>query len=192
VIKTRKTIRKKIIALLKDATAAEDRVYPNASIPPWEKNLPVILVFNRNEDADLYATAPRELKRMVQFAVEIHAAGPDESELLPPEVDSLSDILDDIAEQVEDVFNADDTLGGLADDSILSSTIFDYEGAGNQPIGAARLVYTVTYYRAAPDSIDKQGVTNDFKTANAKWKIGHHDSEPDAVVDAEDTVEISP
>jgi hypothetical protein len=192
VSKSRKVIRKKIIELLKGQTDAEDRVFPNASIPPWSKDLPAILVFNRLEDAEEWAKAPRELKRMVDFSVEITAAGSDEHELLPPNVNSLSDILDDIAQQVEDVFEKDETLGGTADDSILTSTQFDVEGSGEQPIGSARLVFRVTYYRAAPDSIDKQGITDDFNKANAKYEIGHHDSAPDGVTDAEDNVDISP
>lgn len=191
--KTRKAIRKKLIAILKGKTSAEDRVYDNPSIPPWEENLPVINIYNRNEDADLYAQAPREYKRTVMFAIECHASGPDQSEQLPEGTPLLSDILDDMCEAIEAAIERDDSLGDEVDESLLTSIQFATEGEGNQPNGSARLLYAVTYYRMAPLSIDKQDGVSDLEEVNAEWKHGHHNAspEPDAPVTAEDNVDLT-
>jgi len=184
--KKRKLIRKKVVELLKGATDAGTAVFPNASVPPWQEELPVILVYPRSEGATEYAQAPRELERDLDLAIEIVAAGPEENEELetPGSEKSLEDILDDIAEQVENVLDADDSLGCTADESMLENTEFEFDASGGQPIGSCRLTYGVTYYTMSPRNTDNQNAKDSFNSSNVKYNIGDDEN----TREAEDTV----
>jgi len=187
--KMRKLIRKKVAELLKNNTAAGKRVFPNASVPPNEKQLPVILIYPRSESAAKYAEAPRELERGLDLAIEIYAAGPevDEDGNEPEDEDSLEDILDDLSEQVERIMHKDETLQGTADDSILTNTEMEFSGTGAQPIGSSRLTYSVTYYTHAPRSIEQQlDRIDNFEKANVDWNI----SDDDNTREAKDTIAL--
>ena len=174
----RKNIRKKVVEILKGKTDVGNRVFPNASTVIDEALLPVILIYPRSESASKYATAPRELERDLDLAIEIIAKGPetDETGIAPEDQDpskkSLEDILDDIAEQIECELSRDDTLQNTVDDSILTNIEFEFEGSGGLPIGSARLTYAVTYFTMSPRSVDKQGGLADFKTAEVEHNIG--------------------
>jgi len=184
----RKNIRKKVVEILKGQTAVGNKVFPNASTVIAEELLPVILIYPRSESASKYATAPRELERDLDLAIEIIAKGPETDEKgNPPEgKKSLEDILDDIAEQIECELSRDDTLQGTVDDSILTNIEFEFEGTGGLPIGSARLTYALTYFTMSPRSVDKQGGLADFKTAEVEHNIG---DDPDTR-EAKDTIVI--
>lgn len=184
----RKTIRKGVAALLKDKTDVGKRVFSNSSIPPWEEELPVILVYARNEPATVYGQAPKEYRRDIDFVVEIIAKGPevDEEGNEPLGQKSLEDILDDIAEQVEGLMSVDHTLGGVADDHEFTNTEMEFDGGGGLPIGSARLSFTVTYYTFYPRDSNQQALA-DFKTNTVKYHIGKVD---DDTREAEDTVDL--
>lgn len=180
----RKLIRKKVAEILKDKTDAGPRVFPNSSIPPWVEELPVILVFQRGEDASKYAEAPRELQRDLDIVIEIYAAGPEIDEDGNPPKDSdgnekktLEDILDDVAEQIEVEMARDDTLQDNASESILTNTEFEFEGSGGVPTGTARLTYGVTYYTLSPRADDPRP---DFKKAGVEWNIGDDENTREA------------
>lgn len=186
--KLRKTIRKKVVEILLNKTDANEKVFPNATIPPWVEELPVILIYPKSEPASEFNVAPRELARDLDLTIEIIATGPEEnSEAQTPASGgkSLEDIIDDIAEQIECEMSKDETLGGTADDSILTGTDFDFEGGGGQPIGAARLTYSVTYYTMSPRAVDKAGPLDDFDTAKVEFNIDGDE------IDTEDTIDLS-
>lgn len=184
--KLRKTIRKKVVEILKGNTAVGDRVFPNASIPPWSDELPVILVYPRSESASEYADAPRELERELSLELELIAAGPEENEDAgsPENLEkSLEDILDDLAEEVEGLLAADETFGGVCDDSVLTNTEFEFDRSGAQPIGSARLTYLVTYYTMSPRTEPTQP---DFETNKVDYNIGEDENTREAT----DTVDM--
>lgn len=178
--KLRKVIRKKIAEILKDKTNAGGRVYPNATVPPWQEELPVILVYTVSENASKYAEAPRELERALSVTIEIIAEGPEVNEELadfkPGEV-SVEDQVDNIAEQVENAMSADETFGGLTDDSILTNTEFEFDGNGGSPIGSARLTYSVTYFTMSPRSNPEFPA---FNTAGVDYNIGEDENTREA------------
>lgn len=184
----RKTIRKKLVEILKNNTDAGANVWPNASVPPFATELPVILVYPRTESASEYAIAPRELERDIDFSIEIIGQGPEvNDELATPEgaAKSLEDILDDIAEQVENLIDVDETLQGLCSKSILTNTEFEFDSSGGVPIGAARLTYSVTYYTMSPrDSLTQ--APDDLTTSEIGWNIG----EDEDTREATDTVTV--
>ena len=185
--KFRKLIRKQVVALLKNRTDAGPRVFANATTPQWDNELPAILVYPRSEPVSEYAQAPKELERDLTLEIEIYAEGPEiDEEGNPPTGKSLEDILDDMTVQVENALDFDDTLGGTCDESILTNTEFDFEGDGGQPLGSARLTFSVTYLTKSPRSVDKQGSLADFKSNKVDWNIG----DDPKTREAKDTIDL--
>ena len=184
--KQRKLIRKKIAEILKGNTDAGENVFPNSTVPVWHSELddaPVILIFPRTESATKYAEAPKELERDLSIMIEIIAAGPEINESLktPGEGEkTLEDILDDIAEQVENILDADDSLQGTCDEAILENTEFEFDGTGGSPIGSCRLTYGVTYFTMSPRTTANQNVDDDFKDNEVKFHIGDEDDTVEA------------
>lgn len=176
----KKTIRKKIVELLRGNTDAGSRVLPNASIFPSDGELPVILVYPRSESVSEYARAPRELERTLDVAIEVIAKGPEDNpDLATPAQGekSLEDILDDIAEQIEEIMHKDDSLGGVADESIYTNAEYEFDKAGSMPIGSVRLTYSVKYYTMAPRENEELDA---FETTKADWNLDNDDNADDA------------
>jgi len=190
----RKKIRKAIQSILKNKTLAEGRVYTNQSTASWAEDLPIILIYARSEDLDVFNEAPKEWKRTINWAIEVIAKGP-EDPIEDDGCDLLEDIIDDIAEKIECELSRDDTLNCTVDEVNLASVEFAYEGDGETPIGSARLIYQTTHYTSAPESIDKQANVTDFKSAEIDWSVGHDGSDPgnespDNIDEATDVVVI--
>lgn len=65
--------------------------------------------------------------------------------------DTPDEEFDRIASLIEAAMAADETLGGLAIEALLTSTRFFVNTETGLPLGAARLVYTVSYKTLATD-----------------------------------------
>lgn len=185
----RKLIRKAVVEILKGNTDAGARVFPNATVPPWVEELPVILVYQVSESVSTLGDSPKEIIRSLTLAIEIVAKGPEENvDLATPEpgVKSLEDTVDDIGEQVECFMHADDTLKGTCDKSDLTNTEFDFEPSGGVPIGSARLTYTASYTTMVPRDTSKQNAGDDFKTNEIDYNIGDDENTREAT----DTVDL--
>lgn len=195
----RKAIRKAIKAALVGKTSAGAQVFDSISSALWAETLPTIAIYCRSESVEEQNSAPREYKRTIELVVECIAEGgsaEDPSSAGP----FLDDVLDDISDQVELELNRDETLGpvlnalgqvvALVDEILLNNVEFEYRGEGRKPTGSCRLVFFVTYYEHRPGSIEEQDGVGDLKTVDAKWKVGHDQSSPDNVVEAEDTLDI--
>ena len=181
--KLRKKIRKKVAEILKGNTDAGENVFPNASVPAWHKELAgsaLILIYPRSESASEYATAPRELDRDLDLVIEIAATGPEINQILntPLEnIKTLEDILDDIAEQVENLMDVDDSLQGEADSAIYQNTEFEFDSSGGSPIGSVRITYGINYNTMSPRSTVGQSNTDkDYKDNEIKFNIGDDDN----------------
>ena len=184
----RKTIRKKVVEILKDNIAEIGaNVFPNATVPPWHKELPVILVYIQKEGSSKYAEAPKELERSLDIEIEIVATGPEINvELVTPGANkSLEDILDDIAEKVENLMDVDDSLQDTVSESFLSGTELEYDAAGGSPIGSCRLTYSATYYTMSPrDTTGQANTDKDFTKNKVEFNIGDDEN----TRESEDTV----
>jgi hypothetical protein len=186
----RKSIREAIKKALRDKTLASERVFTNSATVAWQGELPVILIYPKSEAAEEYAVAPRELRRELQVTIECIASGPEEP-LVTEGKETVEDLLDTLAEQVECELSRDDTLGCTADDIILVGTEFEFDASGSQSIGSCRLTYQVTYHQKVPDTVDKQAGIEDFKRSHSDWHVGHEDEDPDlANKEATDDVDI--
>lgn len=148
-------------ALVAASTAAGSRVYESRGIPWGMGELPAISVYSLNEQVDegSRTTAPRELDRTVNVAVDLVVSVPAQG--------AVDDVLDALALQVENAMHADRTLGGVASDLMLISTEMGTVEGGQRPIAAAQLVYAVQYFTlapepSAPENLEAASVTHDL------------------------------
>jgi hypothetical protein len=138
----RKDIRQKIGEVLRGNTTAGANVFVSRTRKISAASLPAILVYTRQEAAEEFNTAPRELKRTLSVGIEIVARADDD----------LDDTLDDLAEEVERILSENQLL---ADDDGSNERCSDvaYKGAeisltadGDNQHGACVLSYDVTYH----------------------------------------------
>lgn len=160
----RTTVRSAIAAALVAAdTDAESRVYSTRYIPLEETALPAISCYFDDETVseDSSQTAPRELTRTTDFAVEawINIAG----------LANLDDALDAFCEQIEIAMHEDDSFGLDDVETSLSGTTFVYSHVGNKALAMARLVYRLTYHTWAPYAEDAP--LDPFDAADIRYDI---------------------
>lgn len=107
--------------------------------------LPALIIYTRNEAAEIFNAAPREYKCTVELIFEV----------VSDAVDGVDDQLDDMAVLIERIMGRDDTIAGTADDcQYTGSQMTIIEDGVERAIGAIALSFTATYYRIAPDSSD--------------------------------------
>lgn len=168
----RKLIRHAIVALLKGATDAGQRVDGTRTEPhrktPTGVLFPAISVYTLREPVDTDKsgqTSPRALYRAAKVEIVIWVSAPAGS-LEPTD---LADPMDDMCEQVEAAMEADRYLGGLqnglARDTILENTELAVRGGeGADPmVGVVTLTYSVEY-RSTPAKL----ATDEFLRAHVK------------------------
>lgn len=128
-------IRSNVVSTLQSAaTAAGSRVFGDRSTPIWKSELPVILVYARDEESEPFHQGSDELRRTLRLAIHAEHEG-----------DALDDALDGLAVDIENAMKSDATLGGEAVDSTLIQTEIEVSPEGEKPYGAIRLTYEVTY-----------------------------------------------
>ncbi len=164
----RQAIREAVIdQLIGDSpynTSAGLRVTKSRMAPHAQAQLPAISVYTDDESVDPASrmTAPRELKRTVQLAIEAWVVADAD----------VDDALDAIALQIETAMDADLEFDETAYSSVLASTETGIKLDGNRPMGAVRMVYTVVYHTdlrtsvadAAMDEFDEAGINFDLSS----------------------------
>ena len=100
------------------------------------EHLPAILVYTRNESAQKFAEAPRELDRNLELLIEIKVDG----------LHDCDDVADQFANRVEDLIHQDDSFGELVNDVLLSNTDIEFFNEGAKPFCVARLTFDVQYF----------------------------------------------
>lgn len=133
----RKVIRDAVVAqLIHSVTQANERVFPNRVSSTWRQELPAIYVFSISEAAQtLHVSTPPQLYRTLTLAVQALAKG----------VTGIDDKLDDLADEIEAAMASDETFGGNAQQSTLTSTEVDIDETAETPLGVIRLSYEVKY-----------------------------------------------
>lgn len=139
----RQLIRQAVVAKLKGATAARDRVLPNRVYSVTNGQLPAVLVYTTSESVapESRATAPRELDR----DLELEVVG------LVAVEDGADDAIDALALEIETAMHADRYLAGTAADSVLVSSEMSIEKVGDRLVGGVVLTYSVAYQQLAPE-----------------------------------------
>jgi len=139
----REQIRKSFAAsLASDVTRVSGKVYPTRVFPLDGDKLPCIAVYTMSESSELMTMGAKTLRREASVVVEIYIRI----------TGTFDDDADAIAAQVEASIAQDTTLGGIAKDSILSSTEIEFSGSAEAPIGVARLTYSVMYVTNTQDA----------------------------------------
>jgi hypothetical protein len=143
------------------ATSAGVHVFPTRMIPYKANELPALSVYTLSEvvDPDSRSTAPQELTRSLELAVE----GCLEAKA------TVDDDMDALALQIEDAMMLDDTLGGKVSWVWLHSTEMTVLEKGDQRVGLVRLVFRAEYYSAAPP--DGRVLPDDLKTVDVQYDL---------------------
>ncbi len=131
----RKIIRDAVVTRLYGATSAGAHVEASR-VSSWKtSDLPALGVYTLHEESE-QANLEGGLKRTLTVLVEINAAL----------TEQVGDVLDALALQVENAFDADRTLGGIADDLWLSGTSIALSDGQSIPMGLGQMTFEVTYY----------------------------------------------
>lgn len=134
----RTQIRDAVVTILQNATVADtvskSRVYP---IPA--NTVSMALVYTNSESViETTLTYPRKYNRELTLSIDCVAR----------DSDYLDDRLDRLCEAVENAIGADNTLGGVVKDCVLSDTQITLDFSGDAPIGSAKMQFRVMYRTA--------------------------------------------
>lgn len=134
----RQTIRDAVAAVLNGQTEAGGNVFTSRARPVLEilqKREMVLSVYTADESSRLNGDG-YHLDRQLTVSIEGMAGGGDD----------LDDALDALAKEVEDLIDADPTLGNLlSEELVLASTTSEITARGNQQVGAFKLEYECAY-----------------------------------------------
>ena len=119
-----------------DARITPARISIHRSTPLFAGKLPAILIYTRDERIEEQPNADPGLRyRKLELSVEIIASG-----------DAAAEEADVLAQAVEAILDADETLGLLVEGTRLTRTEVDQGGEGDTPVLAARLSFEVSYW----------------------------------------------
>ncbi|NDV20827.1 hypothetical protein GO013_15560 [Pseudodesulfovibrio sp. JC047] len=114
-------------------------VFKSRGYPITSEKFPALLIYNgpeASEPVDFDDAKDREF----DVIVEAGAFAPE---------DQVDDMLDQIAVEVENAIEADQTLGGLAKSTTLTGSEPDVSIDGEMPFGVLALTFTVNYMTEA-------------------------------------------
>ena len=135
----RQNIRDNIITTVTGLTTTGSRVYRSRVYPLAHAKLPGLCVYTSNEDsAPSTLSAPKDLDRDVEVIVEAYVRG----------TSNYDNTLDTICSEVEAAMAGDLDRGNNAKDTFLNRTEFEFSDEGDQPVGMARMTFTVEYRTA--------------------------------------------
>lgn len=135
----RKQIRDRIASVLSSGVGlVSTRVYASRVYPLTEAKLPALTVYSGVEASSLINMSSKDMFRTMTVNVDAYVRA----------TNTFDDDIDAICVQIEAAMAGDFTVNGLAKDAILTSTEIDFSGDTEQPIGVARLTYTVRYVTA--------------------------------------------
>jgi len=119
-----------------DPRISASRISIHRSTPLFASKLPAILIYTRDERIEDQPNADPGLRyRKLELSVEIIASG-----------DAAAEEADVLAQAVEAILDADETLGLLVEGTRLTRTEVDQGGEGDTPVLAARLSFEVSYW----------------------------------------------
>ena len=134
----REAVKERLIEQLPkvDARITASRISIHRSTPLFAGKLPAILIYTRDERIEDQPNADPGLRyRKLELSVEIITSG-----------DAAAEEADLLAQAVEAILDADETLGLLVEGSRLTRTEVDQGGEGDTPVLAARLSFEISYW----------------------------------------------
>jgi hypothetical protein len=138
----RQQIRDRIVSLLKsNVSLVKRRVFPSRVYALTEKDLPAITVYTGSEVSSRLNMGLNDLNRGLTLDVDIYVRT----------TSAFDNDVDAIAVQIEEAIAGDFTVNGLAKEAVLTGTEIQFSGDAEQPIGVAKLTYSVRYVTALND-----------------------------------------
>jgi len=138
----RKQIRDRIASTLTSGVSlVSNRVYASRVYPLTEAKLPAITVYTGAEISNRLNMGLSDLNRSLSVEVDIYVRA----------TGTFDDDVDAIAVQVEEAIAGDFTVNSLAKEAVLTGTDIQFSGDAEQPIGVAKLTFTVRYVTALND-----------------------------------------
>lgn len=143
----RKDIRDRIVTLVKNGTSgpAGSRVYVGRhNVLPTDLSSSVAYVYLLREDVETVtmAISARLQRRAAIFAVDYWAKAATPT--------AVEEAFDTACASIEALIGADTDLNGYADDIVLTSCEYLYDGTEGEPFGRAALQFRVTYRSHEP------------------------------------------
>lgn len=119
-----------------DTRITASRISIHRTTPLFAGKLPAILIYTRDERVEDQPHAdPGLRRRLLELSIEIIASG-----------EAAAEEADGLAQAVEAILDADETLGLLVEGTRLTRTEVDQGGEGDTPVLAARLTFEVSYW----------------------------------------------
>ena len=160
----RRLIRDKVIDILTGITGVANAgaaVFGNRSKKVYPEEMPALIVYTRNEQAEIEVAAPRSYKRVLRLAVEVITDTKDDDA-------RPDDVVDELCAEIERRLFLDETLSGLAADLRLSDTEMETNSDGETQHAAARITFEVDYWTDAPE---EQTGLDDFLRVHSSMKV---------------------
>ena len=112
------------------------RISIQRSTPLFAGKLPAILIYTRDERIEDQPNADPGLRyRKLELSLEIIASG-----------EAAAEEADTLAQAVEAMLDADETLGMMVEGMRLTRTEVDQGGEGDTPVLAVRLTFEISYW----------------------------------------------
>lgn len=134
----REAVRDRLAAQLPsvDPRIAANRISIHRTTPLFAGKLPAILIYTRDERIEDQPNDDPGLRyRKLELSVEIVASG-----------EAAAEEADVLAQAVEAILDADETLGLMVEGTRLTRTEVDQGGEGDTPVLAVRLSFEVSYW----------------------------------------------
>lgn len=140
----RTAIRQKVYNCLYNKTAFQDRVFRSRRVPLNDReddNVKegVILIYLEREQSTVLNQAPVIYKRILELSIVILKT------MLPEESELIEDQLEDVAQEVEDIFGDNDNLDGIVSGMTFTGYEFKDDEDGEYKQGAVKLSYSIEY-----------------------------------------------
>lgn len=137
----REAVKERLVAHFPaiDPRISANRISIHRTTPLFAAKLPAILIYTRDERIEDQPNADPGLRyRKLELSIEIIASG-----------DAAAEEADELAQAVEAILDADETLGLLVEVTRLTRTEVDQGGEGDTPVLAVRLSFEVSYWTKA-------------------------------------------
>ncbi|RLA21294.1 MAG: hypothetical protein DRQ62_09600 [Gammaproteobacteria bacterium] len=168
-----RTVIRQYIATAIDSAGlvAADRVYQTKTNPHESGGLPAIeLVAPQDTIIGKRSDVPKVYIRGLIIEIDCIAGGK-----------AAEDDANDLSKLIEDLLLPDHSVGGLAEDVDLESTVITVDSEGYTATATASMVFLVTYITEHPYIVD-----DTFNSAHADWDL----AEPDGQIDAQDILTL--
>lgn len=138
----RQQIRDRIVSVLKsNVSLVKRRVFSSRVYALTENDLPAITVYTGSEVSSRLNMGLNDLNRGLTLDVDIYVRS----------TSAFDNDVDAIAVQIEEAIAGDFTVNGLAKEAVLAGTEIQFSGDAEQPVGVAKLTYSVRYVTALND-----------------------------------------